>query len=79
MRFIFGIIVGAALTVGAAYVHDSALADTTDARSQHYVNWPAVNDGWQHLSARVRSGWENLSGTVDRKLKSSRLHGANDV
>ncbi|MCC6475161.1 MAG: hypothetical protein IT514_15620 [Burkholderiales bacterium] len=71
-----GIIVGAAITVGVAYVHDSGLPAQS---AQRYVNWQAVDEGWRELSARVRTGWENLSATVDRRLKSSRLHASDWV
>lgn len=76
MRFLLGMIVGAAVTVGVAYVHDSGLPEPS---AQRFVNWPAVDDGWRQLSTRVRAGWENLSTTIDRRLKSSRLHLSDSV
>ena len=40
MRFLFGIIVGAALTLGSAYVHDTGMAHFGP--QQPFVNWDAV-------------------------------------
>lgn len=76
MRFILGLIVGAALTVGVAYVHDTGLGENA---TQRFVNWPAVNEGWEKFSARARTEWDSLSTTVDRKLRSSHVTGRNDV
>jgi hypothetical protein len=38
MRVIFGIVIGAVLTVGAAYVHDSKVSGPF-AEQQRLVNW----------------------------------------
>lgn len=40
MRFIFGIIVGVALLLGAAYLHDTRIAKPGVAN--HFVNWDMV-------------------------------------
>jgi hypothetical protein len=40
MRFILGILVGAAVTIGAAYVHDTQMAKPGPTGvPQTYVNW----------------------------------------
>lgn len=64
MRFLLGIIVGAALTVGAAYLYDSrstidAQATTTAARPM--VNWDVAAMNWQRASARIQREWDKLA------------------
>ena len=39
MRFILGMVAGAVLMVGSAYVHDTRM---TQARTQQFVNWDTV-------------------------------------
>jgi hypothetical protein len=61
---LFGIILGAVLTVGAAYVVDhvsirTAAAGTTSERTM--VNWDVVADNWRILKDRARDGWSRLS------------------
>jgi hypothetical protein len=65
MRLFFGIILGAALTVGAAYVYDnmvvgrSAAAATSSQRPM--VNWDVVADNWRIVKDRAIDGWTRLS------------------
>jgi hypothetical protein len=66
MRLLLGIILGALLTVGGAYLYDShnalegANAPTTAQRPM--VNWDVVNIKWQHLTERARVEWNHLTG-----------------
>lgn len=66
MRLLFGIILGACLTVGGAYLYDSHNAlDATAAPSaaqRPLVNWDIVSVKWQHLTERARTEWTRLSG-----------------
>jgi hypothetical protein len=66
MRLLFGIILGALLTVGGAYVYDSRNAvQATDAPTvaqRPMVNWDVVGVKWQHLTARARSEWVRVAG-----------------
>ncbi len=66
MRVLFGIILGALLTVGGAYVYDShnALnaANAPASAQQSLVNWDIVGTKWQHLTERARSEWTRLAG-----------------
>ena len=66
MRVLLGIILGAALTVGGAYVYDShnalATANAPAAVQQPLVNWNVVGTKWQQLNERVRSEWARLAG-----------------
>lgn len=64
MRVIFGIILGAVLTVGAAYLYDNtsvgrSVTGTTSPRAM--VNWDVVADNWRVLKDRAIEGWSKLS------------------
>ena len=63
MRFLLGIIVGAALTILTAYVIDNrATVVGVDAPStQKMVNWDTVSQNWQQFSDRVRGEWRRLT------------------
>jgi len=63
MRFLLGIIVGAALTILSAYVIDNrATVVGVDAPStQKMVNWDTVSQNWQQFSDRVRGEWRRLT------------------
>ncbi|HEY4142662.1 MAG TPA: hypothetical protein VGM57_14670 [Pseudolabrys sp.] len=66
MRVLLGIILGAVLTIGGAYLYDShnALNATTAPASveRPMVNWDIVNTKWQHLTERARSEWNRVTG-----------------
>ena len=65
MRVPLGIIIGAALTVGAAYVYDSRHAPagaTTAATHRTLVNWDVVGGKWDRLTTRARNEWTRLAG-----------------
>ena len=53
MRLIFGMILGAALTVGGAYVADTA-SKGPDARPM--VNWDVVGKNVDTLSTMIKQG-----------------------
>jgi hypothetical protein len=57
MRFILGIIVGCALTVGVAYV-----TDATSAPGPRMVNWDVVAKNLDHVAALAREGWRKITG-----------------
>jgi hypothetical protein len=66
MRVLIGIILGALLTIGGAYLYDShnALSATgTSASVQRpMVNWDVVSTKWNHLTDRARAEWTRLAG-----------------
>lgn len=66
MRTLFGIILGACLTVGGAYLYDShnALnaANAPASVERPMVNWDIVNTKWQHLTERARVEWNRVTG-----------------
>lgn len=64
MRVLIGIILGAILTIGGAYLYDSrhAMAATTaSANARPMVNWDVVGTKWGHLTARARAEWNRLA------------------
>ncbi len=65
MRVLLGIILGAVLTVGGAYLYDShyaAVAVSAPASAQRpLVNWDIVAVKWGHLSSRARAEWHRIA------------------
>jgi hypothetical protein len=64
MRVLIGIILGAVLTVGGAYLYDShsfpgATASSTAQRPM--VNWDVVGTKWNHLTERARAEWTRIA------------------
>ena len=59
MRLLFGIILGAALTVGAAYISDTAKSGP-DARPM--VNWDVVAKNVDAFTVMIKQGWAKLTG-----------------
>lgn len=64
MRLLVGIILGVALTIGAAYVYDSRqtseAANGVAGVSRTLVNWDVLNTELDHLGARARAEWNRL-------------------
>jgi hypothetical protein len=59
MRLILGMILGAALTIGGAYVYDTA-SKAPDARPM--VNWDVVGKNTDSLMIMIKQGWAKLTG-----------------
>jgi hypothetical protein len=67
MRLLFGIILGAALTVGGAFLHDSNRGGGADpAVDKNMVNWDVVRLQWDTLAGRVREQWNRMSSNENR-------------
>ena len=66
MRLLLGIVLGAVLTVGGAYIYDShnalEVANAQTSAQRPLVNWDTVNTKWQSLTERARSEWSRLAG-----------------
>ncbi|HWK00841.1 MAG TPA: hypothetical protein VNR41_09070 [Xanthobacteraceae bacterium] len=71
MQTIFGFILGVALTIGVAYVHDASItapsttasaptSATAPAAERQMVNWDVVGTNWRELKASVSEGWRKL-------------------
>ena len=62
MRLIFGMFLGAALTVGIAYVSDTASKPAAPGAEQHtMVNWDVVARNVNSLTTMIRQGWNKLT------------------
>jgi hypothetical protein len=57
MRFILGIIIGCAITVGVAYV-----TDATSSAGGKMVNWDVVAKHVDTVTALAREGWKKIAG-----------------
>lgn len=66
MRVLLGMFLGAMLTIGGAYVHDSRANDTRlpdgAAIERPMVNWDVVGKNWNQFTARMRDEWNRLIG-----------------
>ena len=56
MRLFLGMILGAVLTVTAAWIYDSGRADQAGLQ-RTMVNWDVVSENWQAAKARVQREW----------------------
>ena len=59
MRLLFGMILGAALTVGGAYISDAA---KTGPEARPMVNWDVVGKNVETLTVMIKQGWAKLTG-----------------
>jgi hypothetical protein len=59
MRFILGIIIGCALTVGGAYVVDTMSSPAT---APKMVNWDVVAKNLDTVTTLAREGWKKIAG-----------------
>jgi len=78
MRVLFGIVIGAALTIGGAFISDSwsggpEAVPTSDAGSasampapphRTMVNWDVVSENMRSASRRAREVWSTLSQKI---------------
>ncbi len=62
MRLLLGMILGAALTIGGAYVSDTASKSGSGAESRPMVNWDVVGKNFDSVSAMIKQGWNKLTG-----------------
>ena len=67
MRLLFGMVLGAALTIGLAYIHDSMYAPLPPSpppaasEPRPMVNWDVVSILAHRLSIAARTQWERLT------------------
>lgn len=59
MRLLFGMIVGAALTVGGAWIIDRQNIGSLEGP---FVNWERVERGWSHLRDGTREQVRRITG-----------------
>ena len=58
MRSLIAFLLGIAVTIGAAYVHDRAIAGPTD---KPLVNWDQFNDMTHSVYEAARNQWNRLT------------------
>ena len=69
MRLLSGMVLGALLTVGAAFFYDSWAAGPSASRTptveqRPMVNWDVVDENWRVVRQRAREAWTTLSHKV---------------
>lgn len=64
MRLFLGMILGAVLTVTAAWIYDSGRADQAGLQ-RTMVNWDVVSENWQAAKARVQREWTQISSRMN--------------
>jgi hypothetical protein len=66
MRILLGIILGAILTVGGAYLYDSqqanAAAQIQASAPRALVNWDVVDARWHALTGHAKAEWKRFAG-----------------
>jgi len=65
MRFIQGIIIGIAITIGAAFIHDTVVQPDPSApllQKQQIVNWDVLGRVANRQMARAKSLWNQAFG-----------------
>ena len=66
MQTIFGFIIGVAVTIGVAYLHDASITapaintGNTVTTERQMVNWDVVGNNWRELKTNVSNGWRKL-------------------
>jgi hypothetical protein len=67
MRFLLGVIAGALLTVGIAFVVDSTVtSEVASASNRPIVNWEVAQERLHGFTTLVRTGWERLETEINR-------------
>ena len=64
MRFLFGILVGAVLVIGAAYIRDASIDPARNPEAKAMVNWDVVTVTFRGLNDWAHDQWE----WIDRQL-----------
>lgn len=61
MRFLFGVIVGALITIGTAYIVDSR---SDPLQGTRMVNWDVVGERVAELTAGLRTVWDDFTRQI---------------
>jgi hypothetical protein len=63
MKLLFGVVLGAVLTIGAAYYHDSSYAQpSATGPARTLVNWDVAGGVANNLTRSIRGGVDRLLG-----------------
>ena len=60
MRLLLGMILGALITIGAAYVADTSVSTGPEQRPM--VNWDVVGRNFDNVKTVIKQGWTKLTG-----------------
>ena len=67
MRVLIGIILGAVLTIGSAYLYDShttvGAGNPSAGAPRTMVNWDVVSTKWNRLADRARAEWHRIASS----------------
>jgi hypothetical protein len=66
MRFLLGVIAGVLLTVGLAFVADSAVTGEATYTNRQIVNWEVAQQRLHGFTTLVRTEWERLESQIHR-------------
>jgi len=61
MRLILGMILGAALTVGGAYISDTTMKPAPGTEARPMVNWDVVGRNTDTVVTMIKQGWAKLT------------------
>jgi len=64
MRVLFGMIIGAMVTVGGAFIYDNVAGGSSAdgaATARRMVNWDVVEQNWRTVRERAHEAWMALS------------------
>ena len=68
MRLVFGIVIGALLLIGAAYIHDASIDPAQNPSARAMVNWDVVSENFRGLNGWLHDQWvwlnEKLHGST---------------
>jgi hypothetical protein len=71
MRSLVGLILGCLLTVAAAYIHDTTVAEGGRDGANALVNWDVAAREWDRVKAGLQTAWERVQTLDDRKSTKS--------
>lgn len=66
MRFVLGIVIGALLVIGAAYVHDAAIDPAQAPAVRPMVNWDVVSEDLRGVNIWLHEQWDWLNQQFHR-------------
>jgi hypothetical protein len=71
MRTFMGMIFGCLLTIAAAYIHDTTVAQAGAEGSNALVNWDVAAREWERVKEGVHTTWLKVQTLDERKSTKS--------